>query len=75
MKAPDTAQHHRRENARPGRIVQEICPELSEGQAKHVIAIWVKNGVFAVRDHIDPKSRRAHPSLFVVRRPGDTWNV
>jgi hypothetical protein len=56
-------------------VVQAVCPELTDKQAKHVIATWLKNGVLEKRDHKDPKDSHDHPSLFVGKRPGDTWEV
>jgi hypothetical protein len=56
-------------------VVQEVCPNLSEKQAKYVIATWLKNGVLVKQNHEDPKDRHDHPSLFIGKRPGDTWEV
>jgi hypothetical protein len=53
--------------------LQEFCPELADEQAKHVIKTWLRTGVLIKRDHEDPKDRHEHPSLFVGKRPGDTW--
>jgi hypothetical protein len=55
-------------------VIQEFCPDLGEKQAKHVIAKWLKTSVLVKRDHPDPKSRREQVSLFVGKRPGDTWD-
>jgi hypothetical protein len=54
-------------------VLQEFCPELTDEQAKHVIKTWLGTGVLIKRDHEDPKDRHDHPSLFVGKRPGDTW--
>jgi hypothetical protein len=56
-------------------VVQEHCPSLTEAQAKKVISTWIKNGVLEKRDHEDPKDRHKHPSLFVAKRPGDSWEI
>jgi hypothetical protein len=55
-------------------VIQEFCPDLGEKQAKRVIAKWLKTSVLVKRDHPDPKSRREQVSLFVGKRPGDTWD-
>lgn len=57
------------------RVVQEFCPDFTEKQAKHVIATWIKNGVLDKRDHEDPKDRHKKPSLFVGKRPGNSWEA
>jgi hypothetical protein len=54
-------------------VVQQICPDITDKQAKHVIKTWIKNGVLLKRDHEDPKDRHNKPGLFVGKRPGDTW--
>ena len=54
--------------------VQELCPDFSEKQAKHIIKTWIKNEVLVRRDHEDPKDRHPKPSLFVSKRPGNTWD-
>jgi hypothetical protein len=54
-------------------VVQEFCPGLTDKQAKTVIAKWIQKGVLVKRDHQDPKDRDDRPSLFVGKRPGDTW--
>jgi hypothetical protein len=51
-------------------VVLEHCPVLNDKQGKGVIATWVKTGMLAVRSHED-KDRKKHPSLFVVKRPGN----
>ena len=56
------------------RVVQQFCPNLNEKQCKHIINTWLKNGVLEKRDHKDPKDRNDHPSLFVGKRLGDTWD-
>jgi hypothetical protein len=56
-------------------VVQEFCPELTDKQAKHILATWIKNGVLVKREHKDPKDSHDHPSLFVSKRPGDTWEA
>jgi hypothetical protein len=50
-------------------LVIEMCPSLSEKQAKEAIKQWVNNGVLAVRRHIDPTIRKEKPGLFVGKRP------
>jgi len=55
------------------RVVHELCPALSEQQAKYVIATWLKTGVLIQKEHRDPANRHARPGLFVGKRPGDTW--
>jgi hypothetical protein len=54
-------------------IVQRCCPEFTEQQAKYVIKTWLRTGVLLKRDHEDPRDRHPHVSLFVGKRPGDTW--
>jgi hypothetical protein len=56
-------------------VVQQICPDFNDKQAKRVINTWVKNGVLVKRDHKDPKDSHDHPSLFVGKRPGNTWEA
>jgi hypothetical protein len=56
-------------------VVQEFYPAANEKQAKHIIATWLKTGVLVKRQHEDPKDRHDHPSLFVSKRPGDTWDT
>jgi hypothetical protein len=56
-------------------LVQQICPDLNAKQAKHVINTWIKNGILVKREHEDPKDRHTHPSLFVGKRPGNTWEA
>jgi AAA domain len=55
------------------KVVQQICPDFTDKQAKHVIKTWLKNGVLVKQDHEDPKDRHNHPSLFVGQRPSNTW--
>jgi hypothetical protein len=57
------------------RVVQQICPDLTDKQAKHVINTWVKNGVLLKRDYKDPKDSHDHPGLFVGKRPGNSWET
>jgi hypothetical protein len=54
-------------------VMQEFCPDLTDKQAKHIISTWIKTGVLVKRDHKDPKDSHEHPSLFVGKRPGNTW--
>jgi hypothetical protein len=54
-------------------VVQAACPEFTDKQIWHVIKTWLKTGVLEKRDHEDPRDRHDHPSLFVVKRPGNTW--
>jgi hypothetical protein len=54
-------------------VLQEFCPDLVERQAKDIIKTWLKTGVLVKRDHHDQKTRRNQPSLFVGKRPGDSW--
>jgi 5S rRNA maturation endonuclease (ribonuclease M5) len=54
-------------------VIQEFCLEFTDKQAKHVIKTWIKNGVLVKRDHKNPKDSHDHPSLFVGKRPGNTW--
>jgi hypothetical protein len=56
-------------------VVQENVPDLTNKQAKHVVNTWLKNGVFVKRNHTDPKDRHEKPSLFVGKRPGNTWEA
>jgi hypothetical protein len=55
------------------RVAQQHCSELTEQQARHVIKTWLRNGVLVKRGHKDPKDSHDHVSLFVGKRPGDTW--
>jgi hypothetical protein len=55
--------------------VQEFCPDVTDKQAKHVIATWLKNGVLVKQDHVDPKTRQKQPGLFIGKRPGNTWDA
>jgi hypothetical protein len=57
------------------RVVQQFCPDLTPNQARQVIANWVETGVLVLADHKDPKDRHDSPSLFVGKRPGDTWTT
>lgn len=57
------------------RVVQEFCPDLTDKQAKHIVKTWLDNRVLVQRDYKDPKDSHDHPSLFVGRRPGDTWET
>jgi hypothetical protein len=59
----------------PWPLVKELCPSLNEKQAKSIIATWIKNGVLEKRGHKDPKDSHDHPSLFVIKRPGSTWEA
>jgi hypothetical protein len=54
-------------------VVQQNCPDFTAEQAKHVIKTWIRNGVLTRGDHKDPKDSHDHVSLFVGKRPGDTW--
>ena len=56
-------------------VVQELCPALTEAQAKEIIKTWLGTGLLAQKAHEDPKDRHKHPSLFVCKRPGDTWDA
>jgi hypothetical protein len=56
-------------------VVQEFYPKASEKQAKHIITTWLKKGVLEKRAHKDPKDSHDHASLFVGKRPGDTWEA
>jgi hypothetical protein len=56
-------------------VVQEIVRDLTDKQAKHVVNTWLKNGVFVKRNHTDPKDRHEKPSLFIGKRPGNTWEA
>jgi hypothetical protein len=56
-------------------LIQEHCPNFTDKQAKEVANTWIKNGVLEKRQHKDPKDSHDHPSLFVAKRPGDTWDV
>jgi hypothetical protein len=55
------------------KVVQEFCPEISREQASQVISEWINTGVLIVKSHKDPENRSESPSLFVGKRPGDTW--
>ena len=58
------------------RIVQEICPNLTDKQAQTVIDEWIKHNILIIdKEHIDPKDRHKKPGLVVGTRPGDTWEV
>ena len=79
---PTTDNNRRRANSRSHakaraawRVVQEVRTDLSEKRAKYVIATWLGNGVLVKRNHEDPKDRHDRPSLFIGKRPGDTWEV
>jgi hypothetical protein len=56
-------------------VVQEFCPHLTDTQCRDIINTWKKNEVFVIKDHKDPKDRHDYPSLFVAKRPGDTWEA
>jgi len=56
-------------------VVHEFCTDAIERQAKHVISTWLKTGVLVKRSHKDPKDSHDHPSLFVGKRPGNTWST
>jgi hypothetical protein len=56
-------------------VVQEMCPDATEKQAKHVITTWLKSGVLVKRPHKDPKDSHEHPSLWVGKRPGQKWST
>jgi hypothetical protein len=56
-------------------VVEACCPSLNSEQAKYVIKTWLKNGVLVSQEHVDPKSRKSRPSLFVGHRPSDTWQA
>jgi hypothetical protein len=53
------------------RVVLRVVPGTPEGQAKTVIATWVRNGVLERRDYTSPTQRKPRKGLFVnpVRRP------
>jgi hypothetical protein len=54
-------------------VVQQHVTDLTDKQAKHVIKTWIKSGVLVKGDHKDPKDSHDHVSLFVSKRPGNTW--
>jgi hypothetical protein len=54
-------------------VVQQCCLDMTEQQARHVIKTWIRTGVLLKKDHEDPKDRHPHVSLFVGKRPGNTW--
>lgn len=54
-------------------VVKQFCPDLNEAKARQVIADWINTGILIIRPHRDPNDRQEHPSLFVGKRPGDTW--
>jgi hypothetical protein len=54
-------------------VVQEYCPDFTEKQSRHVIKTWLRTGVLLKRDHKDPKDSHEHVSLFVGKRPVNTW--
>jgi hypothetical protein len=56
-------------------VVAGECPELSERQAKKVIAEWLKTGALVVREHTDAKDRHKKPGLFVGIRPSASWDI
>jgi hypothetical protein len=56
-------------------VVHQFCPELTPAQAKRVINTWLKTGALVKRNHLDPKDRHEHPSLFVGIRPGTSWDA
>lgn len=63
--------HNVGEEARKAwRVVLEFAPDLSEAQAKMVIAEWVKRHMIESRDYDDPTHRKPQKGLFVLRRPG-----
>jgi hypothetical protein len=55
--------------------IVEICPELTEAQAKHLIATWLKNDVLRAQDYHDTKDRKQRKGLFVGTRPGTGWDA
>ena len=57
----------------PAPVIQEFCSTFNDKQAREVIKTWITKGVLVVRDHENPKDRHMKPSLFVEKRPGDTW--
>ena len=52
------------------RVVQNLCPSLSDKQCKTVVAEWTKNGVLESRTYQDAEQRKARMGLFVGKRPG-----
>jgi AAA domain len=54
-------------------VVQEICPELNEKQAKVVIATWLKNEVLRIDDYTDPVDSKECKGLYVGKQPGNNW--
>lgn len=56
-------------------VVQQFCPAITEDEARQVIDTWIENGVLVKKMHKDPKDSHDHPSLFVGKRPGDTWEM
>ena len=54
-------------------MVQEFVPTLAKEQAQEIIRTWLKTGVLKTTLHYDPERRKKCPGLFVVKRPGDTW--
>jgi hypothetical protein len=56
-------------------VILKFYPDLSEKQAKSMIATWIKNGVLEKRMHEDPNDRHEHASLFVGKRPGDSFDI
>ena len=56
-------------------VILKFYPDLSEKQAKSMIATWIKNGVLEKRMHEDPNDRHEHASLFVGKRPGNSFDI
>jgi hypothetical protein len=55
-------------------VVQQFA-DVTDDEARLVIATWIKNGVLVKGDHKDPEDRHDHVSLFIGKRPGDTWEM
>jgi hypothetical protein len=53
------------------RVVTNLAPTKTEGQARDIIRTWVKNGVLIRRDYENPKTRKDAIGLYVdqTKRP------
>jgi AAA domain len=54
-------------------VVLQHCSDMADKQAKHIVKTWLRTGVLLKKDHEDPRDRHTHVSLFVGKRPGNTW--
>jgi hypothetical protein len=53
-------------------VVQQNCPDKSEGQCREIIRTWVRNKVLYAKEYDDPVQRKKLSGLFVneTKRPG-----